>query len=56
MDEKELKEVEEYIHSLAWGPNATDRDKTLVAGNIRAFNEWLNKKSEKIGFFNLALE
>lgn len=31
------EEVEKYITSLPWSPNATEDEKTLVAGNIRAF-------------------
>lgn len=29
--------VEKYIQSLTWSPEATDHEKTLVAGNIRGF-------------------
>lgn len=29
--------VEEYIKSLCWTKEASDYEKTLVAGNIRAF-------------------
>ncbi len=47
MDEKEMLEaflvmlssdwVEEYIRELPWSPEATDEERTLVAGNIRGF-------------------
>jgi len=40
-------DVEQYINDLPW-VDATDEQKTLVAGNIRAFYAWLDEKqSEK---------
>jgi len=30
-----------YINHLSWSDQATDREKTLVAGNIRGFAVWL---------------
>jgi hypothetical protein len=30
-----------YINHLSWPDKATDREKTLVAGNIRGFGVWL---------------
>ena len=35
--------VEEYIRELPWDEDDTDRDKNLVAGNIRGFAHWYRK-------------
>lgn len=36
--------IEDYIRSLPWSEYATDDEKTLVAGNIRRFHEWLKRQ------------
>jgi hypothetical protein len=41
MTKKQDEKIEKYITSLPWSPFATEREKTLVAGNIRAFYDWL---------------
>lgn len=35
--------VEEYIRNLQWSPDATDHERSLVAGNIRGFYENVRK-------------
>lgn len=41
-------DVEKWISELKWSEDATDREKTLVAGNIRAF-------ASAIGYYNNVL-
>ena len=39
--------VEQYIQSIHWSESATDDQKTLVSGNIRAFYAWLLGEAAK---------
>lgn len=36
--------IEKYIRSLPWSKDATETEKALVAGNIRAFYDYLKKE------------
>lgn len=38
-------DIEKHIASLEWGPDVTDREKTLVAGNLRHFNALLSLRA-----------
>ena len=40
------EDVQEYINSLQWKDNATNYEKTLVAGNISAFASWITERTD----------
>lgn len=42
----EPEEIEEFIQSLRWSPQASDHEKSLVAGNIRNFVAHLRRAAE----------
>ena len=37
-------EVEEFIQSMRWSPDAGDYEKTLVMANVRAFAGFINQR------------
>lgn len=43
-----LEKVEKYIRSLKWSKEAIDYEKTLVAGNIRAYANYLYNNPDEI--------